>query len=374
MITLARAIPTLALACSIAAGCSGSDDSGETTGNAGSAGADAGIEAATEAATGDGAQPEAGEDATTEEPGAVAYCDNPEPGFDEAQPGVHFWFDFGTTVMMGQSLALAAGGFWPTAREDYCNEPDTGEVPLDTCTDVPEPTVLPQCTSKDDCAPEQDCLPDTQNGQAIAGSEKCRTSRGLLDVGPFTIDGFTDGPHTWKYNAQQSGAYTLDGTGDGQVDIGILAFDKDYTLASDGSADAGLGALQGTFHFPGDFQVTAPTPVEIQGMPGVPAIEVDPTQDLTLEWTGGDPNGVLNLSLSGGPKMGGKPVRCRVKNDGSFTIEAKWLDTIKLGPYAFVNVMEMRLESPVEATVTGTGLTRAKLSILQTRVVNLQKK
>ena len=80
------------------------------------------------------------------------------------------------------------------------------------------------------------------------------------------------------------------------------------------------------------------------------------------------------MTLNGGPKMGGKIVHCKAKNDGSFTIPAYYLDAIKLGPYAFVNVLEMRLESKAVSTVTGSGLTRVKFGVLQTRVANLQKK
>ena len=378
MRTLTRLIPALAFALGIASiGCSGGSSSDEPAGQAGAPGDDAGTEASPDAVvTEDAAQPEAGQDVATEQPTTVEYCDNPEPGFDEASPGINFSFDIGTTFMMGNAVGLAVGTFFVTAREDYCNEPDTGELPLDTCTDQAEATVLPQCTTKDECAPEQDCLPDTNNGQPIAGTEKCRTP-GLkpLDLGPFTVTGFADGAHTFKYNAQQSGAYTVDGAGDGQIDPAKqLAFDTDYAIQGDGNADAGLGAFQGSFHVPPDFVLTAPATVDLTGMPGVPAIEVDPTQDLTIEWTGGDPNGVLTLALNGGPKMGGKPVRCRVKNDGSFTIAAKWIDTIKLGPSGFVNMMEMRLESPIEANASGTGLTRSRISILQTRIMNLQKK
>lgn len=378
MTIVVRSIPALVLALGFASiGCSGGSSSDEPAGQAGAAGGDAGAEASPDAAvTEDAAQSEAGEDASTEQPGTVQYCDNPEPGFDETNPGINFTFDIGTTFMMGQWIGLAVGTFFVTAREDYCNEPDTGQVPLDTCTDEAEATVLPQCTSKDDCAPEQDCLPDTNNGQAIAGTEKCRTT-GLapLDLGPFTVTGFADGPHTFKYNAGQQGAYTIDGAGDGSLDPAkVLAFDADYAIQGDGNTDAGLGAFQGSFHLPADFVLTAPATVDLTGMPGVPAIEVDPTQDLTIEWTGGDPNGVLTLALNGGPKMGGKPVRCRVKNDGSFTIEAKWLDTIKLGPNGFVNMMEMRLESPLDSTASGSGLTRSRISVVQARLMNLQKK
>jgi hypothetical protein len=299
------------------------------------------------------------------------YCDNPKPGFDEKNPGMFMFYDFGTTVMMGQLVGLGVGGFRPTAREDYCNEPEGLAIPIDTCTDQPAPKVAPQCTTKAECAPEQDCKPQTDtNNKPIPGTERCVTPQALVDVGPFSMTGFKDGPHTFQYNAQQHGAYTA--TSDGQIPPAWIAYDADYAFQGAGSGDAGLGAFQGGFHFPAAFEITSPKPVDIPGMPGIPGIEVDPTKDLVLEWKGGDPAAVLAMNLTGAG-AGGKPISCRAKNDGSFTIPAAMVQEAKLGAFAFFNMLEIRMDL-VGPPVTGQGITVSKISVLQTMLLNPIKK
>lgn len=386
---------TILTACGAAAvslalqACSDSSSTTENTGAAGSAGGvgDAGLPDQTAEAAPDAAQetgqetspPESGPDDglpdVVEEPlPPEKICAEMEPGFDENDPGIYFTFDIGTTVMMAQEIGLAAGAFMKTAREDFCKPSKGLDIPLDTCTTVDPPGVIPQCTSKTECAPEQDCLPETnQNGQPIAGTEHCQTPRGPIDVGQFTLSGFVKGPKTFHYNTQQKGAYTATDSADGQVPPSEFGFDADYTFGGTLDGDAGLGAISGTFHFPAAVQWTAPALVDLPGMPGVKGIEATEGQDLVLQWSGGAPDAVLSLTMTGGPKLGGETVRCKAKNDGSFTIPGALVAAVKLGPNGFVNMLEIRFES-AGASVTGTGITRSKVGLLQSLLLNVIKK
>jgi hypothetical protein len=362
-------------------GCSSSSSSQEPAGGAGAAGADgqdAGQDQAAEAAVeaSDDAEPEAStEDAqhdAVEEPlPAHKICEEVEPGFNESEPGMSFTFDTGVTALMAQDVGMGAGVFMKAAREDYCKDAKKLELELDTCTDTAAPALLPQCATKADCAAEQDCKPDTKNGQPIAGTERCVTPRQPLDVGPFTVTGFKTGPKLFQHNPQQSGAYTPPGS-DGTISVSEFAFDADYTLEGTLDADAGLGAFSGTYHMPAAFDWVLPALVDLPGMPGIKGIEVEGGKDLVMQWTGGDPQGELSMTMNAA-NSGGKTITCRVKNDGSFTIPAALVDAAKLGNVAFFNALDIRMESK-PTQVTGTGITFSRVSIVQARVLNLIKK
>lgn len=368
--------------------CSSSSSSEAPSGNAGAGGTadDAGSDGAAGQDSGgpdqetdaspDDASPEAAPDAIADaqEEGfpPEKICATSQPGFDETNPGIKFSFDFGTTMLMGQVMALAGGSFMATAREDYCDPAKGIDIPLDTCTDLAAPGVIPQCSTKADCAPEQDCKPDTNNsGQPIPGTEHCVTARQPLDVGTFTLSGFANGPQTFSYNSQQNGAYTA--TSDGSIPQSWLVFDADYTFQGNLDADAGLGSLSGTFHFPADFQLTSPPIVDLPGMPGLKSgIELVAGQDLALQWSGGEPDAVLEITL-GGAGTGSKTVTCRAKNDGSFTVPAAMLANLVLNNNAFLNSLQLRMDSK-GPNVQGDGITLSSVNMVQAILLNLIKK
>lgn len=359
--------------------CAGDDDSGLANPSNSDPGQDSGAGGA-DSSTGQDAAPAADAEPEAGQAGAGgsagwggsagerSYCDDPEPGFNESSPGFHLFVDLGVAVLMGQNVGFAVAGFMPTAREDYCNEPPGLELALDTCTTEGSVKLLPQCQTKADCAPEQDCQPETDNnGSPIPGTEQCVTARQLINVGPFTMQGFATGPQTFQYNAGQSGAYTI--TSDGQIPPEWLAWDADYTFSGAGDASKGIGPFQGSVHVPPQLVLTAPPQVPLP-MGGMPGLEVNPMQDLELRWQGGTGQSELVLNLSGG--MSGKTASCRVKNDGSFTVPSAVLQQIQLGDIAFLNMMEMTTE--VAGQASGTGLTRTRVTVTQALTINLIKK
>jgi hypothetical protein len=365
--------------------CSDSSDSTETQGAAGedSGAPDQTAEAAPDAAqesTQEASVPEAGADGPL--PDVIEgdalppekICGESEPGFDEGNPGINFDFSVGTTVMMGTEVGLAVGSFMKTGREDYCKPAKGLDIAVGTCTTMAAPGVIPQCANDSECAPEQKCLADTnQNGQPISGTENCKTPRSPLDVGPFTLSGFAKGPKTFDYNAQQKGAYTSTDSQDGQIPPVEFGYDVDYTFGGTLDGDAGLGAIGGMFHLPAKIAWSSPPLVDLPGMPGVTGIEATEGQDLVLQWTGGAPDGVIKLTMTGGPKLGGATITCKTANNGTFTIPGALITAVKLGPNAFVNMLQIEFAS-AGATVTGPGITRSRVGILQTLLLNVIKK
>jgi hypothetical protein len=282
------------------------------------------------------------------------------------------FLSLGALTMMSQPMELAAAGFMPGAREDWEPDDPEPEIPLDTCVAADPPTPTPHCTSKDQCAPEQDCLPDTDsNGQPIAGTEHCVTPRDAIDVGPLTVTGFTTGPIELAYNAGQNGAYTPDGTGDGQIDPGTLAFDTTYTFEGAGSPPYELGPFSGEVAMPAALAITAPAMVELPGLPGMMGLSVNPNEDLLLQWTGGSAGGILQLNLSAA-QGNGLPVNCRVSDDGEFTVPAAMVQAAELGDFAFFNMMTIDRVSP-PGTVSGQGLTPSDIAVVQTLLINVAK-
>ena len=283
--------------------------------------------------------------------------------------GYHFFFDLGSVLLMGQTVDMAAGGFWPTAREDF-DPPREPDVPLGTCvTDPASPG--PTCATNADCAPEQQCVPDKDsNGQAIAGTEHCETPRTLMNVGPFTVDGFVSGPTDFAYNSGQSGAYTTANPGDGSVPASEFQYDTDYTISGSGDPTQGIGAFGGTVHFPPELALTSPA-VGTVGSMGLPGFHVSVSQDLVLEWSGADPDLVIKVTLTGGTQNTGKSVVCRLMDTGTVTIPAAQVAEANLGPMALTNMLELRREVP--GTASGEGLTFTRVTATQAITYNLAK-
>ena len=287
--------------------------------------------------------------------------------FDPDNPGIHVSLSLGSVLMMGQSIELAVAGFMPAAREDF--EPDdTGDViPIDTCVVTDEQEPPPGCTSDEQCAPEQDCIPSEKddNGNPIPGTEECTTPREMMDVGPLTLEGFLTGPIDLTYNSGQSGAYTVPGT-DGSLNAGTLAFDTTYTFHGNGDAGQGLGSFSGQIALPPALELTSPPLVEL-GMPGLFGVEANPSQDLSLEWSGATGDGELRINLTGGAGS----IDCRVADDGTFAIPAAMVEGVELADMALMNLLT--LDRPTEGTVNGEGITFHAIDGLQTLLINVAK-
>ena len=312
--------------------------------------------------------PDAGDDAGREDsdfdaPDWGLPCPDPAAEFDPTEPGVQLFFTIGETVMMGQAIDLAAGGFLPAAREDFRPADPPPDIPLDGCIVGSGTTNVRECTTSDECAPEQECVPETDaSGNPIPDTGVCRTARETLDVGPFTCRGFTGGDQTFQYNPGQSGAYTS--TADGTLPAGVLAYDTTYVCTGDGAGASGVGRYHLELYVPTQLSLTSPETV-IGGM-GFPILDVDPTAELALEWTGGDGTGELSLNLTG--RDGG--ISCRVADDGAFTIPAELVVSAGLAGIAMVNILELRREH--HGLVCGEGITDSDVSSLATLLLNVR--
>jgi hypothetical protein len=283
--------------------------------------------------------------------------------------GTHFFFDLGAVLLMGQTVGMAAGGFWPTAREDF-DPPRETEIPLGTCVTDPEPP-KPTCTTNGDCAPEQQCVADTNtNNQPIPGTEHCETPRTLMDIGPFTVSGFASGTLDFAYNAGQSGAYTTANPGDGQVPPEELVYDGDYTISGAGDSTQGIGAFTGQLHLPPALALTSPVPGPVGSM-GLTGIHVSVSADLVLEWSGSDPDLVIKITLTGGNQSTGKSIVCRLQDTGTLTIPQAQVAEAGLGNMALTNMLELRREVP--GTASGAGLTFTRVTALQAITYNVAR-
>jgi len=309
------------------------------------------------------------------DPGDIP-CPDPDAGYDADAPGVWMFFNVGTTLMMGQFVGNAAGGFRLAAREDW-NAATTAEIPLDTCVvDGPATPIHecePGCTpgTTDCCAPEQQCVQDTDgDGNPIAGSGVCHTTRTALDVGPFTAEGFAT-PQTFAFNAAQSGAYLS--TGDGTMPPEEIIYDSDYTFSGNGDPAQGLGRFAGWLHLAPEITLTSPEPV-FPGGGAIPQINIDPTAALPLAWTGGDPSctRLMSINLAGATLSGGGgSVSCNVRDDGEFTIPAEDVSSITFGNYSFLNVLTLRRDAV--GTACGEGLSRAEVNSQVVVLMNVGK-
>ncbi len=320
-----------------------------------SAGDDDAGSATTDGATTDGATSDSG--------GAVAGV------FDPGTPGVRVSFTIGTALMLGQSVSLAAGGFVATGREDLDPLPGAPEVPFETCEETVQ-VHTSTCVDAQDCAPEQQCVPETnRDGEAIPDSLHCATPKTAMDVGPFTVDGFSSGPTTMLYNASQSGGYTTEG-GDGTIDSAEIVFDTTYTFHGAGDPSQGLGAFSGELHLSSEILLTQPAITTVSM--GIQGVEVDESEDLVLAWDGADPGAEMTISLSGAT-MGSENhvVTCRTHDSGSFTIPAAMVQAAQLGDMAFINTLTF--ERKEAGTVSGDGVTSHDVGTVQSAIFNVAR-
>ncbi len=265
-------------------------------------------------------------------------CPDPDAGFVEEDPGISLSFTVQNIDILGQPNAISYALVLPAAREDFSAGEGGGEdVPIDTCVPVESSQPTPECATDDDCAPEQVCVPEyDSDNQPIEGSEHCVTPRDPLDVGPLGVYGFDNEWTTFAYNPGESGAYTYPGAGAQLADPSVIAYDTEYIVIGQGDEAQGLGACWGHFYMPAQLEITSPPFVDTQTGP---AIEVDTTQDLTLEWSGSNPDGIVRIDLEGGAIAdSGTPHVCVVEDDGEFTIPADVLQQLGLGAIAFFNM------------------------------------
>jgi len=340
---------TLALVVRIALGCGAMSCDGGNSDNGGDGGPDGSTDADTD-----------------------ADSDTDSDEFNPDDPGIHLFLSLGSILMMSQPIEMAIGGFLPTAREDFDEAPEAEQIPLDTCRVWEESTPTPTCEDDADCAPEQQCLPEYDDGGApIAGTESCVTPRELLDLGPFTVEGFATGPIELTYNAGQSGAYTAPGT-DGTLPAGTMAFDTTYTFSGAGNADYDLGPFEGELYVAPAMELTSPPMVELP-MGGMFGIEASPTEELALEWTGENADGELLINLTGASISGdtGGTIECRVSDDGEFTIPAEMVEAAQLGDMAFLNMLT--IDRRATGTASGEGLTFRAIDAIQTSIINVIK-
>lgn len=268
--------------------------------------------------------------------------------------GYNVFFQVMTMFTFGQPMAMSFGAIMKTAREEL--EPGEEETPLpvDTCefsTGETE-TPTPECTSDEDCAPEQKCLPDTDNnGNPIAGTESCKTpGRASLDRGPVVIAGFIGDPVTFLYEPNDQ-VYKKDGTGDGQIDIALLGFGLDYTLTAEGQDD--LQSFTGTVHMPPSLELTYPELKPGSGSMPFPAAEIDPAEDVLVQWADPNPGEELDLTLTG---QSGSVV-CRVADDGEFIIPAELVSQITFGTGFYAVANNIILNRKVAGTIEGASVT-----------------
>lgn len=266
--------------------------------------------------------------ADTEETPDLAQDDLLTDGDTVPDFGYNVFFQVMTMFTFGQPMAMSFGAIMKTAREELGPDDEDTPLPVDTCefsTGATE-TPTPECTSDDECAPEQKCLADTDNnGNPIAGTESCKTpGRESLDRGPIIVTGFIGGPVTFLYEPNDQ-VYKKDGTGDGQIDIALLAFNLEYSLAGEGQE--GLKAFSGTVYMPPSLELTHPELKPGSGSMPFPAAEIDPTKDVLIKWSQANPGAEMDLTLTG--ESGS--VVCRVSDDGEFTIPVELVSQITFG-------------------------------------------
>ena len=318
-----------------------------------------------------GVQADAGvqEDATAGQEDAAPQVDAWDGDSGAPPTGYHFFFDIGTALLMGQTVAFGVGGFWPTAREDF-SRPREADIPLGTCVTDPAPPPA-ECATKDDCAPEQNCVADTNNnGQPIAGTEHCETSRTLMDIGPFSVDGFASGPLEFAYNSGQSGAYTTANPGDGSIPPEDINYDTTYTISGAGDTAQGIGAFSGAVRVPPALTLTSP-PVGTVGSMALPGIHVSVSQDLVLEWTGNDPTLEIKVTMTGGNQQTGKSIVCRLMDTGTLTIPQAQVAEAGFGTMVIANMLEFR--RVVAGTASGDGFTFTRVTTTQALTYNVAK-
>jgi len=275
-----------------------------------------------------------------------------EDGAGETDFGYNVFFQVMTIHVFGQPMAMAFGLVMKTAREDLDPEEET-HLPVDTCEfDSGETeTPTPECVSDEECAPEQRCLPDTDNnGNPIAGTESCKTpDRESLDRGPVIITGFVGGPAIFLYEPNDQ-VYKKDGTGDGSIDIALLAFGIDYSLAGDGQGD--LKPFSGEIFMPPSLELTYPELTTGGSLP-FPTANIDPTKDVLIQWAEPNPTGEMDLTLTG--ESGS--VICRVADDGEFIMPAELVSQITFGTGFNVMANNIILDRKFSSPMAGGSVT-----------------
>ncbi len=272
-------------------------------------------------------------------------------GFDPEHPGYNVFFQIMTMEVFGNPMAMAFGLIMKTAREDLeTTEEEKPEV--DTCVFVAGgDTPTPSCTSKDDCAPEQECLPETDNnGKPVPGTERCVTpNRESLDRGPVIIEGFVGGPATFLYEPNDK-VYKLNGTGDGSIDMALLTFNATYELSGEGQDD--LAAFSSSVFLPPSLALVSPEPTTGGTLP-FPTITINPSADLTIEWAEPNPDGTMDLTVTG--EQGS--VVCRVKDDGEFVVPADLLSQVQFGVGFNMMANNLILDRKYTEPMTGSSIT-----------------
>ncbi len=275
--------------------------------------------------------------------------------FDPENPGITIEFIISYLETMGQAINLAVGDIHTAVREDY-NPKDEYDFPIDTCVlastwgDIGPAT----CGSDADCADEQVCDPE---------NKVCTTPLdSLMDVGPIEVDGFPGGTATFLYNAGQSGAYTMDGQGDGQVSE--IGFDTTYEIRGEGDAAQGLGAFSGSLTVPAKFVLTSPA-ITPDPQWQFSTITLDTTQDLVLQWEGGDnPSTEIIVAMYGANDK----LYCKMSDDGEFTIEKGFIQAVGFGVGDNLltwmnNAIEIKTEMYGE--ISGEGVSVGSIYFLQ---------
>lgn len=322
----------------------------------------------------DGDEPQEDGDEPIDEDGDEPQEDGDEPGedgdepddtFNPENPGISMLFFIGFIEMMGEGQEISIATVTPATREEF--EGPGGDVPtqqpIDTCdfssgggSERPN-----ECNTDADCAPEQICHTDDESGQ-----RRCRTPVEPLDVGPIYVDGFTGGRRTFAYNPSQSGAYTENGQGDGQLQPGSIAFDTTYTITGQGDMSQGLGSFTGTVDAPARITLTSPQPQPTDM--GMMAIPINLSQDLLLRWQGsGNPENTMTITFSG---MNGS-VTCFLSDDGEHLVYRDLLGHVGFNPDPFWAIMNMVLiQSDAYGEIRGEGITRNETSFQQIIMFN----
>ncbi len=290
--------------------------------------------------------------------------------FDPDNPGTRMALSLGIAQMMGQPVSFLAGSFVITGREDLIPPTGESEIAFETCEET-SVTYTPTCTDSQECAPEQECLPKTdRDGNPIANSSRCTTPKTPLDMGPFTVNGFTTGTKTMVYNAAKNGGYTTEG-GDGTIPPSDLSYDTTYTFEGAGDGAQGLGAFSGSLRLSPQIALTQP-PMTTLTL-GISGVEVDETQDLDLVWSGSAPGAEMTITLTGGSMSGGgHTITCRTQDAGQFTIPASMVQAAQLDDMAMLN--SITFERKNAGTVSGNGITSFEVGTVQSAVINVGKK
>lgn len=302
---------------------------------------------------------------------APPYCPD-NACYNDKDPGWHLEVILGNIVMMGQAIEMGLGMVYPAAREEF-GAAARSNIPLDTCVlDLAPEEQEPECVTDADCFPEQNCLPEKDdNGSPIPNSERCITQFELMDVGPFTISGFTTGGKTFAYNAGQSGAYTENGQGDGAFQTPSIAFDTTYEIQGEGDAAQGLGPFEASFDAPAQIELTQPQTI-IDPNFGMEFLPINQRQPLDLRWNGSgnsDNSFIINVSASALDGSSDGSFTCRIADDGEFTIPALKFAEINLSVNTIANFM---IEQNVDGLICGQGISYGKVTFQQLMTVFIQ--